>query len=96
MLGHHLLNVYSIETTYCNGEIYDPDYCSHAWLELDSTILDITCCQFADCPFDCPYVATDSSWHTKWNAERRSIKAISGGMAFWGHAYRELLEKLNG
>ena len=94
MLGHHLKMNYSFKTTYCNGAIHDPEFHSHAWLEFDSLIIDITCGQFEDFPYNCPYVGLDDRWHSKWNAQRRPIMEATGGMEYWGPAYQELTTRI--
>jgi len=73
ILGYHLLTVHAVETTYCNGETHNPHFQSHAWLEYGNVIIDITCCQFDNCLFPCPYVEVDDSWHKRWKAKRRQM-----------------------
>ena len=96
MLGYYLQTRHAVDTTYCNGETHYPRYQSHAWLEYGKIIVDITCCQFVDCPFPCPYVGIDNSWHGPWNPERRPIGQAIGGTCHWKPAYNKLLSELHG
>ena len=94
MLGYHLLTVHAVETTYCNGVTHNTHFQSYAWLEYGNVIIDITCSQFDNCPFPCPYIDIDHSWHQPWKPKRRPIQTAIGGICYWEPAYKKLLSVL--
>ena len=49
-----------------SGDASKNTYCTHAWLEKDGLIIDITADQFRDTG-DKVIVSTDRTWHDLWN-----------------------------
>lgn len=49
---------------------------SHAWLQKDSWIVDITADQFPEV-FEAVIVSADSAWHTEWHDDRPTAGTLS-------------------
>lgn len=96
MLGWHLWDKHQILTNYCNGERRQPRTGTHAWLERGGLIIDLTCCQFADCLHPCPYMGADDAWHSQWDARSRLITDIDleSALESWGSDYHVLLQAI--
>jgi hypothetical protein len=61
VLGRMLRDCLGIEATYVNGSLDRPGgWSSHAWVEFDGIIADITADQFGQAPV---IVTRDSAWH---------------------------------
>jgi hypothetical protein len=61
LLGQYLVDSGLGEWTYCSGVLPDSGN-THAWLEQDGVLVDITADQFSD--VDSPVIVTvDSKWH---------------------------------
>jgi len=97
MLCYYLFKEHNIETTIVTGEIWKPEYGSHAWLEYGELIIDLTCCQFDKCRLECPYVGTDREWHDRWGEDSRlDFRDVT--QEWVQHStdeYRELLSQIN-
>lgn len=52
------------------GERHVPEYCSHAWLEVDGQIVDITADQFGE-GHAAVWLPVDRAWHDAWQLCRR-------------------------
>jgi len=67
LLGHYLLDQGFGTWTYVNGERPQGNHGfeSHAWIEQEGLIVDITADQFADIS-DAVIVTTDQSWHSQF------------------------------
>lgn len=55
---------------YVSGECWDPDYQSHAWVEVDGAIVDITADQFPEVS-EPVLVTRDRAWHSRFDPVTR-------------------------
>jgi hypothetical protein len=73
---------------------------SHAWLEVDGWIIDLTCDQFPDIPISAPYIGRNRTWHSRWAVhtavymDQRLRYNRDRMFMCWGAAFDDLLEKL--
>ena len=103
MFGTYLFERYSVNAQYVSSTHTDgfEPHGSHAWLELDDLIIDLTCDQFSHDPLPAPYVGKDRSWHSQWAVEHKTDMEVwlecNRALMFstWGEAYKDLLEQLN-
>ena len=93
MLGYHLSKRFGLDVTYEAGDRYGPDWGSHAWLEVGNVIIDLTCCQFEDCPHVCPYVGEDRTWHDQWDLKDSYLASEPTGKEYWNDAYQDILSQ---
>jgi hypothetical protein len=78
LLGEYLRDSGFGHWTYVSGAIHNP-FQSHAWIERDGVIVDITADQFDD--MDQPVIVTvDRSWHDRFG---QMAGAHTAGLAFW-------------
>lgn len=98
MIGYYLQSQHGHDIDYCNGRCQNA---THAWIECDDVVIDITCGQFEDCPLPQPYVGTDSEWHAKWQPGfgcdgRRTLKEAGYNRPAdeWSDTYEEVLRIL--
>lgn len=63
LLGRYLKQVIGLDAGYVKGT--RPDGQTHAWLQVNGTIIDITADQFGQ---DAVIVTQESPWHDEWNA----------------------------
>lgn len=77
VLGRYLRDAYGLDAQYVCG--HKPGHQTHAWVEVDGTIIDITADQFG---MDPVIVSTESSWHSEWRKEppRFPKPVIEGSM----------------
>jgi hypothetical protein len=105
MFGTYLFKRCGVNAKYVSAVHRDGHHphASHAWLELDDLIVDLTCDQdqFPE-PLTTPYVEKDSAWHSQWSAERKETDMderlesdCTRMFADWGIAYQSLLEQLD-
>lgn len=98
MLGHYLKFELGLDPKEIQGERFDDNgHCNHAWLGVNSLVVDITADQFPDGPAH--VVATASSiWHAGWTVIRiEDILPISSrdSSSFAGNAKpSEIYERL--
>jgi len=69
-----------IKSEYVNGSFYEDvgDHCrerSHAWLEIEDYIVDITADQFDDVS-EKAFVTQDKSWHSKFKEQQRRFETL--------------------
>ena len=84
LLGDYLNTQLGLQTEYVCGE---KDGGSHAWLELDGIVIDITGDQFDGRP---PvYVAAKDAWYTSWEEDSRRVAAHHSGA--WTYREERLL-----
>jgi hypothetical protein len=70
-LGYFLRAVLGIEAEYVHVATNDfprPGFCSHAWLEFQGIVIDITADQFGQAPV---LVTLDRGWHDRFGAPNR-------------------------
>lgn len=60
----------SVLVTGHRGTPSDPSWATHAWLEVNGTIVDLTADQFLDAPGPV-VVSSQSEWHLRFNARKR-------------------------
>lgn len=68
LFGHYLNTQYGLQAEYVWGEL---DRSSHAWLELDGLVIDITADQFTG--RDPIFVAIKDDWYAKWEVSLRHV-----------------------
>ena len=86
MIGHFLMFEMQVDAEEVNGERWAPNGTDpHAWLEVGSTIVDITSDEFEDS--DVPVIVSDESeWHRTWTVRaRHKIKPIETHDAAFAH-----------
>ena len=72
LLGHHLKRTGIGNPTYVRGA---KDRQTHAWLEMDGVIIDITADQFDDSSTGV-MVTTDPTWHSQFEAQSRRAEGL--------------------
>lgn len=70
LLCEYLIDIGFQNVKYVSGERWDPDYHSHAWVEVDGVIVDITADQFPDVS-EPVLVTRDSTWHRQFETVTR-------------------------
>ena len=58
-----MLNNRGIATTVAMGVKGEQN---HYWLERDDWVIDLTPCQFAEFPFEAPYISCEPTWHRSY------------------------------
>ena len=72
ILGQYLADSLNIDFDYCCGFLDEgANRVSHAWLQNDDFIIDITADQFADIDIKI-WVTLKSKWHVKWFGKKQS------------------------
>ena len=75
-------------TSGCRGDVRDNTWTSHAWLQRDDLVVDLTADQFLDAPTGV-IVASPSPWHFQFGGEARG----SGDFRNWSNV--DELARLN-
>lgn len=93
LLSEHLAAAGFSEVEYVCGELFFPggDWTSHAWLEWQGMIVDITCDQFDHGPRVPVFVASESEWHRSMEETARHKSYPIADVAFWYHRVKQSL-----
>ena len=83
LLGKYLEDSGLNDFEYVSGEFYDSDgqYRSHAWLEKENLIIDITTDQFIDRD-ESVFISTDKTWHERFKIKHRRPPEFDAGHLF--------------
>lgn len=93
LLAQYLENSGLKDFEYVSGEFYDSDgrYRSHAWLEKENLILDITIDQFEERD-ESVFISTDKTWHDRFKIKHRRPAGFDASHLFLD--YRQVAEWL--
>jgi hypothetical protein len=93
MFAYHLWTTQQIAAALVSAEMKRGRFQSHAWIELDGLIVDLTIDQFSTWHGDVPHIGPRTAWHTRWKiVSRNVITAYDPAQLLrsWGGAYDDV------